>query len=85
MKIPVVDVVLAFHEQENYPTTSVDENSIESEFQTDRNVYVDLRQTYIALKIKLVKGQGFETYKKSKRSTKKTLFLLKQATMTLNL
>ena len=55
------------HEQEIYPTTSLDENSIEFEFQTDRNVYVDLRQTYLALKIKLVKGRGFDTYKTTEK------------------
>ena len=36
-KVPVVDDVLSSHEQEIYPTTSLDENCIEVEFQTDRN------------------------------------------------
>ena len=61
-KVPVVDDVLSSHEQEIYPTTSLDENCIEFEFQTDRSYYVDLRQTYLALKLKLVKGHGYETY-----------------------
>ena len=61
-KVPIVDDVLSSHEQENYPTTSLDENCIEFEFQTDRNYYVDMRQTYLALKLKLVKGRGYETY-----------------------
>ena len=61
-KVPVVDDVLPSHEQEIYPTTSLDENCIEFEFQTDRNYYVELRQTYLALKLKLVKGRGDETY-----------------------
>ena len=39
----VVDDVLSSHEQEIYPTTSLDENCIELEFQTDRNYYVDLK------------------------------------------
>ena len=39
-----------------------DENCIEFEFQTDRSYYVDLRQTYLALKLKLVRGRGYETY-----------------------
>ena len=43
VKVPVVDDVLSSHEHEIYPTTSLDENSIEFEFQTYRNVYVDLR------------------------------------------
>ena len=61
VKVTVVDDVLSSHEQEIYPTTSLDENSIELEIQTDRNVYVVLRQTYLALKIKLVKGRDFDT------------------------
>ena len=61
-KVPVVDDVLMSHEQEIYPTTSLDENFIEFEFQTDRNCYVALRQTYLALKLKLARGCDYETY-----------------------
>ena len=61
-KVPVVDDVLSSHEQEIYPTTSLDENCIEFEFQTDRNYYVDLRETYLALKLKLIRSRGYETY-----------------------
>ena len=61
-KVPVVDDVLSSQEQEIYPTTSLDENCAEFLFQTDLNYYVDLRQTYLALKLKLVKGRGYETY-----------------------
>ena len=61
-KVPVVDNVLSSNEQEIYANTSLDENCIKFEFQTDRNYYVDLRQTYFALKLKLVKGRGYETY-----------------------
>ena len=67
MKVPVVDHVLSSREQKIYPTTSLDENSIEFEFQKDRNVDVDLRQTYLALKIKLVKGRVFDTYKTTEK------------------
>ena len=61
-KVPVVDDVLSSHEQEIYPTTSIDENCIEFEFQRDRSYYVDLRQTYLVLKPKHVRGRGYETY-----------------------
>ena len=44
-EVPVVEDVLSAHEQEIYRTTSLDENCIEFEFQTDRSYYVDLRQT----------------------------------------
>ena len=65
-KVPVVDEVLSSHKQEIYPTTSLDKNCIEFEFQTDRNYYVDLRQRYLALKLKLVRGRGYETYNTKK-------------------
>ena len=77
VKVPVLDDLLSSHEQERYPLTSVDENSIEIEFQTDRNVYVDLRQKYLALKIKLVERRGFDTYKtteKKKEHKEDTVF-----------
>ena len=61
-EVPLIDDVLSSHEEEIYPTTSLDENCIEFEFQTDRNFYVDLRQTYLALKLKLVKGRSYGTY-----------------------
>ena len=61
-KVPIVDDVLSSHEQEIYPTTSFDENCIEFEFQTDRNYYVDLRPSFLALKLKFVKGPGYDTY-----------------------
>ena len=61
-KVPVADDVLSSHEQEVYPTTSLEENGKEFEFQTDRNYYVDLREPYVALKLKLVRGRGYETY-----------------------
>ena len=73
-KVPVVDDVLSSHEQETYPTTSLDENCIEFEFRTDWNYYVDLRQTYLASKLKLVRGRRYENYNTKevkKRSTKK--------------
>ena len=61
-KVRVVDDDLLSHEQEIYPTASVDENCIELEFKTDRNFYVDLRQTYLAVKLKLVRVCRYETY-----------------------
>ena len=61
-KVAVGDDVLSSHEQEIYPITSLDGNCIEFENQTDRNYCVDLRQTYLALKLKLVRSSGYETY-----------------------
>ena len=44
-KVSVVDDVLLSPEQEIYPTTSLDENCIDFEFQTDWKYYVDFRHT----------------------------------------
>ena len=71
-KVLKVDDVPSSNEQEIYPTTSLDGNCIEFEFQTDRNYYVDLRQSSLALKLKFVKVRGYDTYesKEKKREHK---------------
>ena len=66
-KVQIVDDVLSSHEQEIYPTTSLDENCIEFEFQTDRIYYVDLRLSFLALKLKFVKGRGYDTYESKEK------------------
>ena len=70
-KVPIVDDVLSSHEQEIYPTSSLDENCIEFEFQTDRKYYVDLRQSFLALKLKFVKGRGYDTYESKEKQEHK--------------
>ena len=57
-KVPIVDDVLPSHEQEIYPTTSLDENCIEFEFQTDRNCYVDLRQSFFGIEAEICQRTG---------------------------
>ena len=61
-KVPVVYIVL-FLKQGIFPSNSMDEKFIEFEFQTDWTYYVDLRLTYLALKLKLSNGRDYETYK----------------------
>ena len=58
---------MSSHEQENYPTTPLDENCIDVEFQTDRNYYVEVRQSFLALKLKFVTGRGCETYERKEK------------------
>ena len=60
-KVPLFDDVLSSRGQEVYPTTSLDENCIEFDFQTERNYYVDLIQTCLVLILKFVRGRGYET------------------------
>ena len=55
-KVPIVDDILSSHEQEIYPTTSFDENCIEFEFQTDRNYYVGLRQSFFGNEALICQG-----------------------------
>ena len=66
-KFPILDNVLSLHEQKVYPTTSIDENFMEFEFQTDKNFYVDLRQCFLALKLKFDKGCGYDTYESKEK------------------
>ena len=66
-KIPIVDDVLSSHEQENRPTTSLDEKCIEFEFQRDRNYYLDFRHSFLALMLKFVKGRGYDRYKSKEK------------------
>ena len=66
-EVPIVDDVLSSQEQEFYLTTSLDENCIEFEFQTDRIYYVDWRQSFLALKLKFVKGRGYDTYESKEK------------------
>ena len=71
-KVPIVDDVLSSHEQEIYRTTSLDENCIEFEFQPDRNYYVDLKQSILALKLKFVKGRGYDTFESKEKKKEHT-------------
>ena len=66
-KVPIVDDVLSSHEQQIYPTTSLDENCTEFEFETDRNYYVELRQSFLSLKLKFVEGRGYDTYESKEK------------------
>ena len=70
-KVPIVYHVLSLHEQEFLSFTSLDENLIEFEFQTDRKYYVNLRESFLALKIKFVKGRGYDTYESKEKKEHK--------------
>ena len=84
-KVPVVDDVLSSHEKETYSTTSLDKNCKEFKFQTDRKYYVDLRQSFLALKLKFFRGRGYDTYESKEKKTGaqcfSLFFSLKQAMM----
>ena len=55
-KVSIVGDVLSSHEQKIYPTTSLDENCIEFEFQTERNFYVDLTPSFLGIEAQICQG-----------------------------
>ena len=69
-EVPVVDNVLSSSEQDLYPTTSLDQKCKKIGFQIDR-YYVNLRQMYLASKLKFVKCLGYETYETNKVEAKR--------------
>ena len=69
-KVPVLETIISSYIQEVFPSTSLDESSIEFEFETDRNLYLDMRDTHFSLKLQLFKGRLFEAFKKEKAEHK---------------
>ena len=58
-KIPVLEPIESSHVQKVYPSTSLDENNIEFEFETDRSIYIDMRDIRLQIKFGLQKGRLF--------------------------
>ena len=50
--------------------TSLDESSIEFEFETDRNLHLDISDTHLSLKLQLFKEKLFDAFKKEKAEPK---------------
>ena len=63
-KIPVLEPIESSHVQEVYPSTSLDESSIEFEFETDRSKYLDMRDIHLQIKVGLQKGRFFDDFMK---------------------
>ena len=61
---------MSSYTQEVFPSTSLDESSLEFEFETDRNLYLDMRDTHLSLKLQLFKGRLFDAFKKEKAEHK---------------
>ena len=69
-KVPVLEAIISSYIQEVFPSTSLAESSIEFEFETDCNLYLDMRDTHLSLKLQLFKGRLFEAFKKKKQNIK---------------
>ena len=63
-KIPVLEPIESSHVQEVYPSTSLDESSIEFEFETDRSIYLHMRDIHLQIKVGLQKGRLFDDFMK---------------------
>ena len=69
-KIPVLEPIESYHSQEVYPRTSFDESSIEFEFETDRSIYLDLRDIHLQIKVGLQKERLFDNFLKKEERGK---------------
>ena len=64
----VVDDILSFHKQEFYPITSLSENCIAFDVQTDRNHYVDWSKVVVS---KLIVSNRFKKILERKKLQQK--------------
>ena len=61
---------MSSYTQEVFQSFSLDESSFEFEFETDRNLYSDMRDTHLSLKLQLLKWRLFVAFKKEKAEHK---------------
>ena len=52
-KIPVLEPIESSHIQEVYPSTSLHESSIEFELETDRGIYLEMRDIHFQITVEL--------------------------------
>ena len=65
-KVPVLETIISSYKQKVFPSTSQNESSFEFEVKTDRNLYLDMRDKHLSLKLQLFKGRFFEAFEKEK-------------------
>ena len=59
-----METITSSYAQEVFPSTFLDESSTQLEFETDRNLYLDVRDTH------LFKGRLFDAFKREKAEHK---------------
>ena len=69
-KVLVLETIISSYTQEVFLSNSLDESSIDFEFDTDRNLYLDMPDTHLSLKLQLFKGKMFDAFKKEKAEHK---------------
>ena len=61
-KNSVFETIESSHVQEVYRSASLDESSIEFGFETDRSIYLDMRDIHLQIKVGLQKGRLFDDF-----------------------
>ena len=69
-EIPVLETNRSSYKQEFFPSTSLDASSFELDFETNRNLYLDMRDTYLSLKLQLSIERWFDAFKIEKKEHK---------------
>ena len=64
-----METYISHYTQEVFPSTSLDPCSIESDFETDRNIYLGMRGN-LSLKLQLFKERLFDAFKIEKAEHK---------------
>ena len=64
--VPVLETIMSSYTQEVVASTSLDERGIEFEFETDRYLYLDMRDKHISLGLQLLEERFFDAFKKEK-------------------
>ena len=67
------ETIISSYTQENFRSISLDVRSIEFVFEIDRNLYLDMRDTHLSLKLQLFKGRLFDAFIKEKAELKAKL------------
>ena len=55
-RVPILEPIECSNTQKIHPTNSLNEFSLEFQFESDRNMMIDLQETFLFLKVKLSKG-----------------------------
>ena len=69
-KVPVLETISSSYTREKITSTSLDESSIEFVFEIDRNLYLDMRDTNLSLKLQFFKERLFDTFNQEKAELK---------------
>ena len=61
---------MSSYTKEVFTSTYLDESSVQFEFETDRNLYLDMRDNHLSLKLQLFTARLFDAFKKEKAEHK---------------